>query len=87
METWETETRGSELRGEAAQPLQELDEEAAQILRERLAEREPCVARLREIEGQVSRCLNVAEETRQAILRGDQVRIINASTIAKCFVR
>jgi SWI/SNF-related matrix-associated actin-dependent regulator of chromatin subfamily A member 5 len=84
METWETETRSRELRGEAAQPLEELDEEGAQILRERLAERDPCVARLREIEGQVSRCLNVAEETRQAILRGDQVRI-NASTIAKFF--
>jgi SWI/SNF-related matrix-associated actin-dependent regulator of chromatin subfamily A member 5 len=75
MEQWETETRARELRGEVSSPLDKLDQDAAQILRERVVEREPCVARLREIEAQVSRSNRVAEETRQAILRGDQVRI------------
>lgn len=75
MEKWESESRDRELCGETVQPLSELDDEAAQILKERLSERELCVARLREIEAQVSRCMALAEETRQGILRGDQVRI------------
>jgi hypothetical protein len=74
MEQWETDARGLELTGQEPPTLDNLDEDAALILRERLAEREPCIARLREIECQVARCRALAEETRGAILRGDQVR-------------
>ena len=74
MEQWETEARNLELRGEDAPALATLDDEAAQITRERLTERESCIMRLREIESQLKRCNDVAEETRQGIVRGDQVR-------------
>jgi hypothetical protein len=74
MELWETEARNLELRGEDAPALAALDDEAAQITRERLTERESCIMRLREIESQLKRCNDVAEETRQGIVRGDQVR-------------
>ena len=73
MDAWETETRTRELHGEEGTSIDDLGEDAAEIIRERLTEREPCIDRLREIESQVSRCINVAEETRQGILRGDQV--------------
>ena len=75
MEVWETDARNLELRGEDPPPLTIFDDDAAQIIQERLAEREPCIARLREIESQVTKCMALAEETRQAILRGDQVSI------------
>ena len=75
MEVWETDARNLELRGEDPPPLTIFDDDAAQIIQERLAEREPCIARLREIESQVTKCVALAEETRQAILRGDQVSI------------
>ena len=53
--------------------MEKLDESAAKVMKERLTERRPCIARLREIEAQVSRCLGVAEETKEGIMRGDQV--------------
>lgn len=79
MDAWETETRTRELNGEEGTSIDDLGEDAAEIIRERLTEREPCIDRLREIESQVSRCINVAEETRQGILRGDQY--VNYSNI------
>ena len=75
METWETETRNCELRGEGAMSMDKLDPDASSILYERLTERDPCVSRLREIEVQVARALGVAEETKESIHRGDQVRM------------
>jgi SWI/SNF-related matrix-associated actin-dependent regulator of chromatin subfamily A member 5 len=74
METWDTEARNLELRGENPPPLRTLSSDAAQILQERLAERGQIISRLREIETQVYQCRALAEETRQSILRGDQVR-------------
>jgi SWI/SNF-related matrix-associated actin-dependent regulator of chromatin subfamily A member 5 len=73
-ENWEAEARSFELRGEEPPALNTLDDDAAQIVRERLTDRDPCVGRLREIEAQKHRCRNLADDTRKAILRGDQVR-------------
>ncbi|KAI2491921.1 Class II histone deacetylase complex subunits 2 and 3 [Fragilaria crotonensis] len=79
MEEWETEARMLQLQGEDLPSLSNLSEEARQNLTERLSEREPMIDRLREIEIQVRNCKNLAEETRAAILRGDQY--VNYSSI------
>lgn len=79
MEAWENKTRDNELRGEEPEPLDALDDDVYEIIRERLTERDTCVSRLREIEAQVARALAVAEETKQGIYRGDQY--VNYSNI------
>eukprot|EP00980_Cylindrotheca_fusiformis_P022389 scaffold9267_cov168-Cylindrotheca_fusiformis.AAC.1 len=79
VDAWEAESRALELEGKDPNPLDSLDDDAAQVLQERLAERQPCINRLRVIEAQVSRCLGVAEMTKEAILRGDQY--VNYSNI------
>jgi SWI/SNF-related matrix-associated actin-dependent regulator of chromatin subfamily A member 5 len=79
MEEWETEARTLQLQGDDLPSFSHLSEEARQNLTERLSEREPMIDRLREIEIQVRNCKNLAEETRAAILRGDQY--VNYSSI------
>lgn len=74
METWDVETRSRELRGEGQAPLDTVDPDTATLIRDRITEREPCVSRLREVEVQVARALKAADETREGIKRGDQVR-------------
>jgi SWI/SNF-related matrix-associated actin-dependent regulator of chromatin subfamily A member 5 len=74
VEDWESEARTLQLSGEDPPHLDNLSPDARQIVEERLSERQPCIDRLREIEVQVNRCIALAEETRKAILRGDQVR-------------
>ena len=78
-EKWETEARIIELRGEIPPPLEKYGSDAAQILRERLVERKPNVGRFREIESQIHRARDVAEDTRQAIYDGAQY--VNYSNI------
>merc|ERR1712232_650830 len=56
-----------------------LSDDAKSNIEERNYDKQMCVDRLREIEVQLSRCKAVAEETRQAILRGDQY--VNYSNI------
>ena len=72
MESWETEARISQLNGDEPPALDTLPFEAEQIMRERLEERETHIDRLREIEIQVRACKDLADETREAIMRGDQ---------------
>lgn len=79
MDYWEIEARQAELEGEEAPALESLSEAARTILEERLKERALNIYRLREIEVQVQRCASVAEETRRAIMRGDQY--VNYSSI------
>jgi len=79
MEKYEVDARTKELQGEEPPPMDSLDADARQVLEERQKERDQCVRRLREIEGQVSRCYLLAEETRQGIYRGDQY--VNFSNI------
>lgn len=75
MESWETEARSRQLRGEAAPPTNGLLPETKLMIEERASDREPMIDRLREIEMQVRGAKAIAEETRQAILRSEQVRL------------
>ena len=79
MEKHEVEARSSELQGEEPPKNDTFDSDTQAIYMERQKEKEGCVRRLREIEGQVSRCLLLADETRQGIIRGDQY--VNFSNI------
>jgi SWI/SNF-related matrix-associated actin-dependent regulator of chromatin subfamily A member 5 len=70
---WDSEAINLELRGEGQPSLDSLSGEARLVEEERLKDRQLCVDRLRDIEVQLHRCKVIAEETRQAIFRGDQV--------------
>jgi len=72
MEDWETEARGEQLRGLDRPPVSGLSDESRQNITERVTERQGMIDRLREIEIQVRSCKDLAEETREAIVRGDQ---------------
>lgn len=79
MDFWDMQAREAQLSGEEPPDIKELSAESRQIMGERLKERDNAIARLREIEVQVQRCLAIAEETRQAIFRGEQY--VNYSSI------
>lgn len=79
MDLWDIQAREAELEGEEPPQISSLSETARSILEERLSDRAAHIARLREIEVQVQRCALTAEETRQAIVRGDQY--VNYSSI------
>lgn len=79
MDLWDMQARDSQLDGEDIPLMNRLSDEAQQVMEERLKDRNAAIARLREIEVQVHRALEVAEETRQAIYRGDQY--VNYSNI------
>ena len=76
MESWETEARSRQLRGEEAPSTHAMSVEAKQMIEERANDRQPLIDRLREIEMQVRGAKAIAEETRQAILRSEQVCIV-----------
>jgi hypothetical protein len=79
MEKYEVDARTNELQGEEPPKNDTFDSDTTSIYSERQKEKESCVRRLREIEGQVTRCLLLADETRQGIVRGDQY--VNFSNI------
>jgi SWI/SNF-related matrix-associated actin-dependent regulator of chromatin subfamily A member 5 len=79
MEEWESEARMRQLQGNDIPSISHLSEESQSNITERLQERETMIDRLREIEIQVRICKNLAEETKTAILRGDQY--VNYSNI------
>lgn len=74
MESWEAEARSHQLRGEAAPSISGMSKEAKDMIEERASDREPLIDRLREIEMQVRGAKDIAEETREAIMRSEQVR-------------
>jgi SWI/SNF-related matrix-associated actin-dependent regulator of chromatin subfamily A member 5 len=73
MEVWETEARRLQMLGQDAPSMADISDEGKQMLNERMKDRQPMIDRLREIEIQLRGCKTLAEETRQAILRSDQV--------------
>jgi len=80
MEKYDVDARTNELQGEDRPTVgSHFDADTKAVMKEQQKEREQCVGRLREIEGQVHRCLLLADETRQGILRGDQY--VNFSNI------
>jgi SWI/SNF-related matrix-associated actin-dependent regulator of chromatin subfamily A member 5 len=79
IEKYELDAMLNELKGEDPPQITALDPDAKVVLEERTKERDQCVRRLREIEGQYSKAMLLAEETRRGILRGDQY--VNYSNI------
>ena len=79
IDKWESDARACELKGEDPPSQDSLGQDAKDVLADQLKERQKCITRIREIEGQNTKCMFIAEETRQAIFRGDQY--INYSNI------
>lgn len=79
MEFWDMQSREAQLEGEQGPSLSRLSKDTRAIMEERLKERSAGITRLREIEVQVQRALNLAEDTKTAIFRGDQY--VNYSNI------
>jgi len=79
IDKWENEAREYMMLGKNAPTMDSLTEEAQLILDERLQEQKSVIDRIREIEVQVRECKRLANQTRQAILRGDQY--VNYSNI------
>jgi len=75
MDAWETRTIFMQLSGLTPPPFSALSEEAQEVMAERQKEKQQIVDRIREIEVQVRGCVELAEETKKGILRGDQVSI------------
>jgi hypothetical protein len=73
-EDWETEARSRQMRGGSAPSMIGISDEGKAMIAERASDRESIIDRLREVEMQVRGAKAIAEETREAILRGDQVR-------------
>jgi SWI/SNF-related matrix-associated actin-dependent regulator of chromatin subfamily A member 5 len=73
MESWEAKSLFRQIQGDDAPPMDDLSAEAKTILEDRLRDKEIVVDRLRELDVQVRGCLDLAEETKQGIMRGDQV--------------
>ena len=90
-DAWDARAIEKELRGGGRPATTSLPEEARKMEEERLKDRKVAVDRLRDIEVQIHRCKVVADETRNAIYRGDQVwkmsyplSIINVSFLRFC---
>lgn len=79
MDFFDVQSTQALLDGGTPPALSELGVEARQVMEDRLKEREAAIFRLREIEVQVGKCMDLAHETREAIYRGDQY--VNYSTI------
>jgi len=79
VESWEAKSMFKQIVGENALPKEALSTEARSSLDDRLRDKQQVIDRLRELEVQVRGCLDLAEETKQGILRGDQY--VNYSSI------
>uniref|UniRef100_A0A7S1V1Z3 Chromatin-remodeling complex ATPase chain n=1 Tax=Grammatophora oceanica TaxID=210454 RepID=A0A7S1V1Z3_9STRA len=72
VDKWEHQSTSLQLRGDDAPGVDGLTLDARQLISERLRERLQHIDRLREIEIQVHNCLNMAEDVKKSIQRGDQ---------------
>jgi uncharacterized small protein (DUF1192 family) len=79
MDFWDLEVREAQLAGEPTPLIKSLSHDARPIMEERLKDRSTGITRLREIEVQVQRCENIAEQTRKAIY--DSAQYVNYSSI------
>jgi len=84
MDWWDMETKEGLLKGEPAPDIKALSHEARFIMEDRLKDRNAAIMRLREIEVQVTRCMTVAEETRQAIHESAQYVNYSNITLKSC---
>ena len=79
MDFWDMQAREAQLSGEEPPDIMSLSPEARTVMQDRLKDRGTVIARLREIEVQVQRCMKIAEDTREAIYSGAQY--VNYSNI------
>lgn len=79
MDLWDLQAREAQLEGEEPPSIGSLSLEARAETKERLKERASSISRLREIEVQVQRALEIADETRQLI--HDSAQYVNYSNI------
>lgn len=79
MDFWDMQVREGLLEGEEVPDISTLSHDARLIMEDRLKDRSAAITRVREIEVQVQRCMNLAEETRQSIFQGAQY--VNYSSI------
>jgi hypothetical protein len=79
MDLWDLQAREAQLEGQEPAPLYNLSLEARSEMKERLKERASIIYRLREIEVQVQRALQIADETRDSIY--DSAQYVNYSNI------
>ena len=82
MEKWEEECYHLQCMGKEIPSLKILSDECQEILEEKFVEKQQWIDRVREIEIQVRDCKALAEDTRKAIMRGDQVTINFAVSIS-----
>jgi len=79
MDLFEMQSNEARLEGEEPAPVSDLSSTARVIMQERTKEKASSISRLREIEVQVQRALDIAEDTRQSIL--DSSQYVNYSNI------
>jgi len=72
MEIWDAEASRIQLNGGDVPSLEILSSEAREYTKERAEDCKQVIDRLREIEIQIRGCKELAEQTRQSIMRGDQ---------------
>merc|ERR1712048_1151433 len=72
MDTWEDEANKILLNGGDMPSLETLSNDAKEIMKERLNDRNQIAYRLREIEIQLRGCRQLGKQTKESILRGDQ---------------
>jgi len=72
MDAWDAEALRAQLKGDDPSSFDSLSPEARECTQDRLQDCQQVIERLREIEIQILGCKELAEITRQSILRGDQ---------------
>jgi len=72
MEEYESESFDLQLRGQQPSSLTSLPDDARVIMEERLKERQQAIDKLREVEIQLMGCQELANNTKESIMRGDQ---------------
>ena len=83
---WDADALNQELTGEGRPSIDSLSSEAKQLQEERLKDRNICIDKLRDIEVQLHKCHVIADETREAIYRGDQVRFVASELFVGLFL-
>jgi len=72
MDDWESDALASELKGEDTRPMSFLSKDSKEVMEERLKDRQVILERFREIEIQLRGCQDLANQTKESIMRGDQ---------------
>ena len=72
VERWEFESLQNEMKGGGVLPYESFSDEVKLCIQDRLQDREQIIERFREIEIQLRGCKELADKTKESIMRGDQ---------------